>query len=141
MNADGPSGGGQARLWLSRRQFVLGATGALSAAAAAVYAPLAVGSGFERLVATRLGIDERLSADLLALARSHYGDIEYDARAALFALSFRSPASALVPASVKRSAAQGLLTPMLRTPAANIAYAFADRDPSEAACAGLVAPD
>lgn len=132
---------GQAReRWrpLTRRRFIAAGAGAAGVAAAAVYAPLAVGGGFERLVADRLGVGEQLAAGLLQRAREHYGDTEYDARAALFALAFRSPSSLVAPDSLRRSAAEALLAPMLDTPAANLAYALPGRNPSVDACLGLL---
>ena len=121
------------------RRGVLGLAAATAGGVAAViYAPLAVGGGFERLVADRLGIDEQLATAFLERAREHYGDTEYDARAGLFALAYRGPSSPAAPASLKRSAAEGLITPLLATPAANLAYAMPGRDPAPDACRGLV---
>jgi hypothetical protein len=121
------------------RRALLGAGAAVFAgAAAAIYAPLAVGDGFEELVADRLGIDEELATRLLQRAREHYGATEYDARAALFAAAFRGPTSLLAPASVRRSAAEALLAPMFARPAANLAYALPGRGLGADACGGLV---
>jgi hypothetical protein len=122
----------------TRRRFIAAGAGAVGVAAAAVYAPLAVGGGFERLVAERLGVEEELATRLLERAREHYGDTEYDARAALFALAYRGPSSLVVPDSLRRSTAEALVGPMLDTPAANLAYAMPDRDPSRDSCLGLV---
>jgi hypothetical protein len=125
---------------ITRRRFALAGLAGLGGVAAAVYGPLAVGGGFERLVGSRLGIDEELAAAFLERVRDHYGDTEYDTRAALFALSFRSPTSLLVPDSVKRSAAEALVQPMLDEPAANLAYAVDGRDPLQTSCLGLLRP-
>jgi hypothetical protein len=123
---------------ITRRRFALAGLAGLGGVAAAVYAPLAVGGGFERLVASRLGIGEELATAFLERVRNRYGDAEYDARAALFALCFKGPTSVVVPDSVKRSAAEALIQPMLGDPAANIAYAVPGRDPLRPACMGLV---
>jgi hypothetical protein len=121
------------------RRGVLGLAAATAGGvAAAIYVPIAVGGGFERLVADRLGIDEELATTLLESARERYGDTEYDARAALFALAYRGPSSLVAPASLRRSAAEGLLAPLLATPAANLAYAVPGRDPAQDACQGLI---
>jgi len=125
---------------ITRRRFAVAGLAGLGGLAAVLYAPLAVGGGFERLVAARLGIGEELATSFLQRVRDRYGDTEYDARAALFALSFKGPTSLLVPNSVKRSAAEALLQPMLDGSAANLAYALEGRDPLRTSCLGLVRP-
>ncbi len=107
-------------------------------AVAAPYAALVPGDEFEQLVASRLGIDSELAAQLLARAREQYGDAEYDARAAAFALAVRDPVAAVMPDSARRKAVDGLLEPMLSAPASNLAYAVTGTDPGSPACAGLV---
>jgi hypothetical protein len=125
---------------ITRRRFAIAGLAGAGAAAAAVYAPLAVGDGFEQLVASRLGVDDELAAALLAGVREHYGDVDYDAHAARFALSFKAPTSWLVPDSVKRAAAESLMQPMFGEPASNLAYAMTGRDPLQKSCAGLLRP-
>lgn len=125
---------------LTRRRLLgLGAV-VLGAAAVAPYVPLAVGSEFEQLVASTLGIDEELASQLLEAVRDSYGSVEYEARAAAFSLAVRAPASALVPEGMRRSAVRAFLEPMFEEPAAALAYAVGGRDPRERACAGLVRP-
>ncbi|HET6998419.1 MAG TPA: glycosyltransferase family 4 protein [Solirubrobacterales bacterium] len=128
------------RLRMRRRTFVALGAGAAGVAVAAPYAVLAVGDEFEQLVASRLGIEPELAAQLLKRAREEYGDTEYDARAAAFALAVRDPVAIVMPDEVRRKAIDGLLEPMLSPPAANLAYAVTGRDPGAPACAGLVHP-
>ncbi len=125
---------------MTRRRFALAGVAGVGGAAAVLYGPLAVGDGFEELVATRLGIDEGLATQLLERAREHYGTAEYDVRAAAFAFCFRGPTSAVAPESVKRSAATALVQPMFTEPVANLAYAVRGRDPGQPACGGLLRP-
>jgi hypothetical protein len=110
----------------------------LGAAAAAPYVPLAVGSEFEQLVASTLGIDEKLAGRLLEAVRDNYGSVEYEARAAAFGLAVRAPASAVVPEGMRRSAVRAFLEPMFEEPAAALAYAVPGRDPRAQACTGLL---
>ncbi|HEX6666476.1 MAG TPA: glycosyltransferase family 4 protein [Solirubrobacterales bacterium] len=121
-----------------RRTFVAVGVGAAAVAVAVPYLELLPGEEFEQLVASRLGIDEELAEQLLARAKVEYGDAEYDARAAAFALAVRNPAAAVMPAGARRKAIDGLLAPMLSEPASNLAYAVTGSDPGSPACAGLV---
>jgi starch synthase len=123
---------------IRRRTFVALGAGAAAVAVAAPYAALIPDGEFEQLVASRLGIDAELAKQLLARAREEYGDAEYAARAAAFALAVRDPAAAVMPEGARRKAVDGLLEPMLSAPAANLAYAITGNDPGSAACAGLV---
>jgi glycosyltransferase involved in cell wall biosynthesis len=125
-------------LRMRRRTFVALGAGAVGAAIAAPYAVLAFGEEFEQLVASRLGIEPELAGQLLARAREEYGDVEYDARAAAFALTVRDPVAAAMPDGVRQRAIDGLLEPMLSAPAANLAYAITGTDPGSPACAGLL---
>ncbi len=127
------------RLRMRRRTFVALGAGAAGVALAAPYAALVPGEEFEQLVASRLGIEPELAAQLLQRAREQYGDAEYDARAAAFALAVRDPAATLMPEEVRRKAVDGLIAPMLSVPASNLAYAVTGVDPGGAApCSGLV---
>jgi hypothetical protein len=112
----------------------------LGVAAVAPYVPLAVGSEFEQLVASTLGIDEELASQLLQAVRDNYGSVEYEARAAAFSLAVRAPASAVFPEGMRQSAVRSFLEPMFEEPAAALAYAVPGRDPQGRACAGLVRP-
>jgi alpha-maltose-1-phosphate synthase len=123
---------------IRRRTFVALGTGAAAVAVAAPYAALIPDQEFEQLVASRLGIDAELAKQLLGRAREEYGDAEYDARAAAFALAVRDPAAAVMPEGTRRKAVDGLLEPMLSAPASNLAYAVTGSDPGSPACAGLV---
>jgi len=123
---------------LRRRTVLAIGTGAAAVAVAAPYAALVPDDQFEQLVADRLGIDPELAKQLLARAREEYGDAKYDAHAAAFALAVRDPVSAVMPASARRKAVDGLLEPMLSEPASNLAYAVTGNDPGDPACAGLV---
>jgi len=125
-------------LRMRRRTFVALGAGAVGAAVAAPYAVLAFGEEFEQLVASRLGIEPELAAQLLARAREEYGDAEYDARAAAFALAVRDPVALAMPDGVRQKAIDGLLEPMLSAPAANLAYAVTGSDPGSPACTGLL---
>ncbi|HST68372.1 MAG TPA: glycosyltransferase family 4 protein [Solirubrobacterales bacterium] len=129
------AGGGRR---IRRRTFVAVGAGAAAAAVAAPYAALIPDQEFEQLVASRLGIDAELAKQLLERAREEYGDAEYDARAAAFALAVRDPAAAVMPEGARRKAVDGLLEPMLSAPASNLAYAVTGSDPGSPACAGLV---
>lgn len=128
------------RLRMRRRTFVALGAGAAGVAVAAPYAVLAVGDEFEQLVASRLGIEPELATQLLERAREQYGDAEYDARAAAFALAVRDPVAIVMPDDVRRKAIDGMIEPMLSPPAANLAYAVTGSDPGSSACAGLVRP-
>jgi glycosyltransferase involved in cell wall biosynthesis len=128
------------RLRMRRRTFVALGAGAAGVAVAAPYAVLAVGNEFEQLVASRLGIEPELAAQLLKRAREQYGEAEYDARAAAFALAVRDPVAIVMPDEVRRKAIDGLIEPMLSPPAANLAYAVTGSDPGVPACSGLVRP-
>jgi glycosyltransferase involved in cell wall biosynthesis len=132
--AEARSGGRRMR----RRTFVALGTGAAAVAVAAPYAALIPDQEFEQLVASRLGIDADLAKQLLDRAREEYGDAEYDARAAAFALAVRDPAATVMPEGARRKAVDGLLEPMLSAPASNLAYAVTGSDPGSPACAGLV---
>lgn len=128
--------GGSRRL---RRRTVLAlGTGAAAVAVAAPYAALIPDEEFEQLVADRLGIDAELATQLLARAREQYGDAEYDARAAAFALAVRNPVATVMPESARSKAVNSLLEPMLSQPASNLAYTITGTDPGSPACAGLV---
>jgi hypothetical protein len=122
-----------------RRLLGLGAV-LLGAAAVAPYVPLAVGSEFEQLVASTLGIDEELASQLLQAVRDNYGSVEYEARAAAFSLAVRAPVSAVFPEGMRQSAVRAFLEPMFEAPAAALAYAVPGRDPRGWACNGLVRP-
>ena len=123
---------------LRRRTVLAIGAGAAAVAVAAPYAALVPDDQFEQLVADRLGIDAELAKQLLARAREEYGDAEYDARAAAFALAVRDPVATVMPESARRKAVDGLLEPMLSEPASNLAYAVTGTDPGSPACAGLV---
>lgn len=123
---------------LRRRTVLAIGAGTAAVAVAAPYAALIPDDEFEQLVADRLGIDAELAGQLLARAREEYGDARYDVHAAAFALAVRDPVSAVMPASARRRAVDGLLEPMLSSPAANLAYAVTGTDPGSPACAGLV---
>ncbi len=125
-------------LRMRRRTLVALGAGAAGVAVAAPYAVLAVGEEFEQLVASRLGIDTALAAQLLERARAEYGDAEYDARATAFALAVRDPVALVMPDDVRRRAIDSMLEPMLSAPAANLAYAVTGSDPGSPACAGLL---
>lgn len=127
------------RLRMRRRTFVAAGAGVAGVALAAPYAALIPGEEFEQLVASRLGIEPELAAQLLQRAREQYGDVEFDARAAAFALAVRDPAATVMPDDVRRKAIDGLVEPMLSAPASNLAYAITGVDPGGAApCSGLV---
>lgn len=130
--------GGSSGRRLRRRTVLAIGTGAAAVAVAAPYAALVPDDQFEQLVADRLGIDAKLAKQLLARAREQYGDAEYDARAAAFALAVRDPISAVMPESARRKAVDSLLEPMLSQPASNLAYTTTGNDPGSPACAGLV---
>jgi len=123
---------------LRRRTVLALGTGAAAVAVAAPYAALVPDDQFEQLVADRLGIDPELAKQLLARAREQYGDAEYDARAAAFALAVRDPVATVMPESARRKAVDSLLEPMLSEPASNLAYTTTGTDPGSPACAGLV---
>jgi glycosyltransferase involved in cell wall biosynthesis len=126
------------RLRMRRRTFVALGAGAAGVAVAAPYVVLTFGEEFEQLVAARLGIDTELAKQLLERARLEYGDAEYDARAAAFALAVRDPVAAVMPEDVRQRAIDSMLEPMLSAPAANLAYAVTGSDPGNPACAGLL---
>jgi glycosyltransferase involved in cell wall biosynthesis len=129
----------QGRGRMRRRTFVAVGAGVAAVAVVAPYAALIPDDEFEKLVASNLGIDPKLAGQLLARARSEYGDTEYDARATAFALAVRDPAAIVLPDSAREKAISGLLDPMLAAPAASLAYAITGTDPgSPGACAGLV---
>jgi alpha-maltose-1-phosphate synthase len=132
--AEGARGGRRLR----RRTVLALGTGAAAVAVAAPYAALVPDDEFEQLVAERLGIDTGLARQLLARAREEYGDARYDVHAAAFALAVRNPVSAVMPASARHKAVDGLLEPMLSEPASNLAYTTTGTDPGSPACAGLV---
>jgi glycosyltransferase involved in cell wall biosynthesis len=128
-----------ARTRMRRRTFVALGVGAAGVALVAPYGVLLADDEFERLVASRLGIDPELAGELLARAREEYGGAEYDARAAAFALAVRDPAAAVLPDGVREKAISGLIEPMLTAPAATLAYAVTGSDPGPPGpCAGLV---
>jgi glycosyltransferase involved in cell wall biosynthesis len=133
-----PARGG--RLRMRRRRFLAIGAGAVGVGLLAPYAVLIADDEFEKLVASRLGIEPELAKQLLARARDEFGGAGYDARAAAFALAVRDPAALVMPDDVRRKAVNGLLEPMLSEPAANLAYAVTGSDPGAAACAGLVRP-
>lgn len=125
---------------MRRRTFVAVGLGAAGVALAAPYAVLLADDEFERLVASRLGVETHLAGDLLERARAAYGDAEYEARAAAFAFAVRDPAATLLPDGLREKAISGLLEPMLSAPAAKLAYGVTGSDPGSPACAGLVRP-
>ena len=103
----------QGRGRIRRRTFVAVGAGVAAVAVVAPYAALIPDDEFEQLVASNLGIDPKLAGQLLARARSEYGDAEYDARATAFALAVRDPAAMVLPDSAREKAISGLLDPML----------------------------
>lgn len=123
-----------------KRRTVIGVgVGAAGAALLAPYVALLPGEEFEQLVASKLGVEPQLAAQLLERAREEYGDAEYDARSAAFAFAVRDPAALLLPDSVRERAISSLVEPMLSTPAASLGYAITGTDPGGTApCAGLV---
>lgn len=130
-----PAGSGRS---MKRRTFVALGAGAAGAALAAPYLLLIPNDEFERLVASKLGIDTALAKQLLDEVRSHYGETEYEARAAAFAFAVRDPAAAVLPESVRQKAVSSFVEPMFSTPAANLGYAITGTAPPyPAPCAGL----
>ena len=125
-----------------KRRTLLGlGLGVAGAALLAPYLALLPGEEFEQLVASKLGIEPELAAQLLERARMAYGDAEYDARAAAFAFAVRDPTALLLPDGLRESAVSSLVEPMLSKPASSLAYAVTGSDPGGSApCAGLV-PD
>ncbi len=122
-----------------RRTLVAVGGGAAALALLAPYAVLLSGDEFEQLVASHLGIDSQLAAQLLGRARAAYGEGEYEAHAAAFAAAVRAPAAWVMPAHLRRKAIEGLVEPMLSAPASNLAYGLTGADPGgDAPCAGLV---
>lgn len=136
--AEAPWSAEAGELRMRRRTFVALGLGAAAAALLAPYAVLLPDDEFEQLVASTLGIERELAADLLQRARDEYGDAEYDARAAAFAFAVRDPAAIVLPDSVRERAISSLLAPMLSAPAANLAYGISGTDPGAPACSGLV---
>lgn len=126
------------RLRMRRRTFVAVGAGAAVVALAAPYAVLLTDDEFEQLVASKLGIEPELAAQLLKRARVEYGAAGYDARAAAFALAVRDPAASVMPGGARDKAISGLVEPMLSAPAGTVAYAITGVDPGVPACAGLV---
>ena len=126
------------RLQMRRRTVLAVGAGVAGAALVAPYAVLVAGGEFEQLVASHLGIDTELATQLLKRARDEYGDAEYDARAAAFALAVRNPAALVIPDAARRRAIDAMIEPMLSPPAANLAFAVTGNDPGASACAGLV---
>lgn len=122
---------------MRRRTFVALGAGIAAVAVAAPYAVLLTDDEFERLVASRLGIEPKLAGQLLERAKAQYGAAEYDARAAAFALAVRQPVSSVLPSGARDKAIDGLIEPMLATPAAVLAYTTTGSDPGSPACAGL----
>jgi glycosyltransferase involved in cell wall biosynthesis len=132
---DEPHPAGRARM--RRRTFVALGAGVAAVAIAAPYAVLLSDDEFERLVASRLGIEPKLAGQLLERAKAQYGAAEYDARAAAFALAVRQPVSSVLPSGARDKAIDGLIEPMLAAPAAILAYTTTGSDPGSPACAGL----
>ncbi|HEX4669359.1 MAG TPA: glycosyltransferase family 4 protein [Solirubrobacterales bacterium] len=125
------------KIRMRRRTFVALGAGVAAVAIAAPYAVLLSDDEFERLVASRLGIEPKLAGQLLERARAQYGGAEYDARAAAFALAVREPVSSVLPSGARDKAIDGLIEPMLAAPAAVLAYTTTGSDPGSPACAGL----
>jgi hypothetical protein len=123
-----------------RRLLVSGVLAAAGASGAALYGRLAVGEGFEALVASELGVETATADALLGALRARLGDREYDLRAAGFAVAIREPVASAVPTGLRREAIEGLVRPLLAPPAALNAYAAGRGDPAGRACAGLVRP-
>jgi glycosyltransferase involved in cell wall biosynthesis len=123
---------------ISRRLLLGLGAGAAGAALAAPYVVLLADDEFRELVASKLGIEPKLAGQLLERARAEYGDIEYDARAAAFALAVRDPAAAVLPDGLRARAISSMIDPMLSVPAASLAYGVTGNDPGNPACAGLV---
>lgn len=124
---------------IKRRTVILAGAGAAGLALAAPYLVLLPDDEFEQLVGARLGIDAELARQLLDNARRHYGETEYEARAAAFAFAVRDPASALLPLSLRRKAVSSLIEPMLSPASANLGYAVTGTAPAyPAPCSGLV---
>lgn len=124
---------------MTRRRLLASGTALLAGVGAAFYGPLLVGDEFEEWVASALGVDSDTATELLAQARLELGEGDYEARAAAFAIAFRSPLSGLVPGSLRRSAASALVGPMFTTSAAGLSYA-GRRIPRGSRCAGLIRP-
>ena len=124
---------------MRRRTFVAIGAGAAGVALAAPYLLLLPDDEFEQLVASKLGVETALAKQLLEGVRSHYGETEYEARAAAFAFAVRDPAAAVLPDSIREKAVSSFIEPMFSRPAANLGYAITGTAPPyPAACAGLV---
>ena len=123
---------------MRRRTFIAVGAGVVAVGLLAPYVPLLTDSQMTKLVASHLGIDEELAAQMLERVRDEYGKASYDAHAAAFALAVRDPAAAVLPDGVRRRAIDGIVEPMLSGPAASLAYAVTGSDSGTPACAGLV---
>jgi hypothetical protein len=123
----------------TRRGFLISGAGLAGGLGILLYGQFVLGDTFENFVGKKLGIDGALANDLLAAARDHYGEAEYGLHAGAFALAMRFPLSALVPQGAKGRAINGLVFPMLGTPARRLAYAgYGAERARSSACAGLV---
>jgi len=122
---------------MKRRTFLGAGVALVTAAAGARYAPLVAGSSFEGLVADALGVDQEVATALLAGARERLGDLDYDRRAAQFAIAVRSPADGLVPEGLRRRAVASFVDALMGGGAPTALALSLNRVPA-GGCAGLV---
>lgn len=121
---------------MRRRTFLGAGVAVVTAAAGARYAPLATGDSFEQLVAGTLGVETEVATGLMTLARERLGDLDYDRRAAQFAVAVRSPAGGLLPEALRRRAVASFVDALLNGAPTALAVAL-NRVPA-GGCAGLL---
>lgn len=122
---------------LTRRRVLVGGAAGVVGLAAVAYGPLPLTDNFEQYVAEKLGTDEQLATELLALVRDHYGEVEYEARAAAFAIATREPPSVLVPDELRVRAIEAFVDPMFPEVPARRAYVEGTPFALRAPCQGL----
>lgn len=95
---------------ITRRRLLIAGAGA-GAAGLAYWGRFSLGDTFEDHVAETLGLDERVTRELLATMRDEHG-LDYDARAAAFVAATTAPTRWLMPGAARQEALESFVGPL-----------------------------
>lgn len=97
---------------ISRRQLLVG-VGALGLGGAGLYGRYALGDTFESHVADLIGLNTRVTGELLAGVREEQGTPDYDVRAAALLAATTFPGRLAMPREARREAVESFLGPLV----------------------------
>ncbi|MFL5827577.1 MAG: hypothetical protein ACJ76V_13715 [Thermoleophilaceae bacterium] len=126
------------RSGLTRRQLVAGGGAAVLVLLGGAYGRFALADEFEEHVADVLGVPMDVARRFTANARDHFGQGEYDVRAAGFVAATTFPGSLLHPEAIRGRSVGGFVRAMMDGTADNLAYLGLQRQLEGYACNGLI---